>query len=382
MNREELKELIEENLIISLYYMGQELNENSELPLSEEEIRNFLIDYIEEGIRDTIRSAARGALDTVRGAVRGIGSGSGVSDIYNLGRDILAPGDDPMLQPIPGRTRIQRVLDRGAASLGGITQRQQRADERDAAAREAAPFAYGAGNVGGMVGSVVVPGGAVVGAGLRGAGLASRVARAGGFGAARTARAAERAAAQTATAARRAGQTPIRRIGGDISDRLIGDPDRNVGLSTTERIGAALHRPMTGGGVTDLIPGQSRTARIARGVGGVFDPMSARELAIAGAGTGAAALEGGLRGSSPEETTIGRTARRAQDAMTQYLGMSYEPEGEMLPESVSFSDQELAYIDSIMNEAMPVAPTAAEHSPNPTPTKKAEGSRAKGSLSD
>ena len=35
-----------------------------------------------------------------------------------------------------------------------------------------------------------------------------------------------------------------------------------------------------------------------------------------------------------------------------------------------------------LNEAMPVAPTAAEHSPNPTPTKKAEGSRSKGSLSD
>ena len=35
-----------------------------------------------------------------------------------------------------------------------------------------------------------------------------------------------------------------------------------------------------------------------------------------------------------------------------------------------------------LNEAMPVAPTDSGDSPNPTPTKKAEGSRAKGSLSD
>ena len=33
-------------------------------------------------------------------------------------------------------------------------------------------------------------------------------------------------------------------------------------------------------------------------------------------------------------------------------------------------------------EAMPVAPTSEADSPNPTPKKKAEGSRAKGSMAD
>jgi hypothetical protein len=47
----------------------------------------------------------------------------------------------------------------------------------------------------------------------------------------------------------------------------------------------------------------------------------------------------------------------------------------------SFSPAELEHINSIL-EAMPVAPTDSGDSPNPTPRKKAEGSRSKGSLAD
>lgn len=47
----------------------------------------------------------------------------------------------------------------------------------------------------------------------------------------------------------------------------------------------------------------------------------------------------------------------------------------------SFSPAELEHIKSIV-EAMPVAPTSSDSSPNPTPKNKAEGSRSKGSLAD
>jgi hypothetical protein len=50
-------------------------------------------------------------------------------------------------------------------------------------------------------------------------------------------------------------------------------------------------------------------------------------------------------------------------------------------EEVEFSEEEINFINSVM-EAMPVAPTSENDSPNPTPKKKAEGSRAKGSMAD
>ena len=40
------------------------------------------------------------------------------------------------------------------------------------------------------------------------------------------------------------------------------------------------------------------------------------------------------------------------------------------------------FVDDSLNEAMPVAPTDSGDSPSPTPRKKAEGSRSKGSLAD
>ena len=52
-----------------------------------------------------------------------------------------------------------------------------------------------------------------------------------------------------------------------------------------------------------------------------------------------------------------------------------------LGEEVGFSEEEIDFINSVM-EAMPVAPTSENDSPNPTPKKKAEGSRAKGSMAD
>jgi hypothetical protein len=52
-----------------------------------------------------------------------------------------------------------------------------------------------------------------------------------------------------------------------------------------------------------------------------------------------------------------------------------------LGEEVEFSEEEIDFINSVM-EAMPVAPTSENDSPNPTPKKKAEGSRAKGSMAD
>lgn len=50
-------------------------------------------------------------------------------------------------------------------------------------------------------------------------------------------------------------------------------------------------------------------------------------------------------------------------------------------ESVEFSEAELAHFKSIL-EAMPVAPTAEGHGPNPTPKNKAEGGKGRGSLSE
>jgi hypothetical protein len=50
-------------------------------------------------------------------------------------------------------------------------------------------------------------------------------------------------------------------------------------------------------------------------------------------------------------------------------------------EGVEFSEEEIDFINNVM-EAMPVAPTSENDSPNPTPKKKAEGSRAKGSMAD
>jgi peptidoglycan hydrolase-like protein with peptidoglycan-binding domain len=50
-------------------------------------------------------------------------------------------------------------------------------------------------------------------------------------------------------------------------------------------------------------------------------------------------------------------------------------------ESVQFSEAELAHFRSIL-EAMPVAPTAEGHGPNPTPKNKAEGGKGRGSLSE
>jgi hypothetical protein len=54
---------------------------------------------------------------------------------------------------------------------------------------------------------------------------------------------------------------------------------------------------------------------------------------------------------------------------------------DMKKEEVEFSEEEMNFINSVM-EAMPVAPTSEADSPNPTPKKKAEGSRAKGSMAD
>ena len=53
----------------------------------------------------------------------------------------------------------------------------------------------------------------------------------------------------------------------------------------------------------------------------------------------------------------------------------------MKKEEVEFSEEEIDFINNVM-EAMPVAPTSENDSPNPTPKKKAEGSRAKGSMAD
>jgi hypothetical protein len=50
-------------------------------------------------------------------------------------------------------------------------------------------------------------------------------------------------------------------------------------------------------------------------------------------------------------------------------------------EEVEFSEEEIDFINNVM-EAMPVAPTSENDSPNPTPKKNAEGSRAKGSMAD
>lgn len=50
-------------------------------------------------------------------------------------------------------------------------------------------------------------------------------------------------------------------------------------------------------------------------------------------------------------------------------------------EAVEFSEEEIAHIKSIL-EAMPVAPTAEGHAPNPTPKNKAEGGKGRGSLSE
>ena len=52
-----------------------------------------------------------------------------------------------------------------------------------------------------------------------------------------------------------------------------------------------------------------------------------------------------------------------------------------MKEEVEFSEEEIDFINNVM-EAMPVAPTSENDSPNPTPKKKAEGSRAKGSMAD
>jgi hypothetical protein len=54
---------------------------------------------------------------------------------------------------------------------------------------------------------------------------------------------------------------------------------------------------------------------------------------------------------------------------------------DMKKEEVGFSQEEIDLINNVM-EAMPVAPTSENDSPNPTPKKKAEGSRAKGSMAD
>lgn len=54
---------------------------------------------------------------------------------------------------------------------------------------------------------------------------------------------------------------------------------------------------------------------------------------------------------------------------------------DMKEEEVEFSEEEIDFINNVM-EAMPVAPTSENDSPNPTPKKKAEGSRAKGSMAD
>lgn len=50
-------------------------------------------------------------------------------------------------------------------------------------------------------------------------------------------------------------------------------------------------------------------------------------------------------------------------------------------ESIQFSEAELTHFKSIL-EAMPVAPTAEGHGPNPTPKNKAEGGKGRGSLSE
>lgn len=62
-------------------------------------------------------------------------------------------------------------------------------------------------------------------------------------------------------------------------------------------------------------------------------------------------------------------------------GLSVRGSGAATNESVQFSEAELAHFKSIL-EAMPVAPTAEGHSPNPTPKNKAEGGKGRGSLSE
>lgn len=54
---------------------------------------------------------------------------------------------------------------------------------------------------------------------------------------------------------------------------------------------------------------------------------------------------------------------------------------DMKKEEVEFSEEEIDFINNVM-EAMPVAPTSENDSPNPTQKNKAEGSRAKGSMAD
>ena len=54
---------------------------------------------------------------------------------------------------------------------------------------------------------------------------------------------------------------------------------------------------------------------------------------------------------------------------------------DMKKEEVEFSEEEIDFINNVM-EAMPVAPTSENDSPNPTPKRNAEGSRAKGSMAD
>lgn len=63
------------------------------------------------------------------------------------------------------------------------------------------------------------------------------------------------------------------------------------------------------------------------------------------------------------------------------VGLSVRGSGAATNESVEFSEAELAHFKSIL-EAMPVAPTAEGHGPNPTPKNKAEGGKGRGSLSE
>jgi len=344
MDKQQLKELIEENLIISLYESTQILSENA----SQEEI--------EEAARDTIRGLWRGAL-----------SGTGLDVLGNwIGSaaiGVLPAGD--------GRGYSERRRD-------AYSDLSKRSEEKNQRAHRDAPIAYGAGQAGGLAGSLVLPMGAA-GLALRGAGLAARgaskvipgaVGRATGS-AGRTAERVGRSTVGTGAITRGILDKPLERAlpkspitKGALGIVTPGTAATGLGVGTTA--GAALGsdesglsparraaynadtwvtRNIVGPGVSAIgsLTGSERASEIGRGM------QDASYLS-----------SDGFRSIyRPEQSVLGREqtgsrgrrdrrAARADRTNESYLGMSYEPEGEMLPESVVFSNQELTHIASIM----------------------------------
>lgn len=87
--------------------------------------------------------------------------------------------------------------------------------------------------------------------------------------------------------------------------------------------------------------------------------------------------------TDPHKIRVGQTIRipRSLAASDKKIYAGGVGAGGPTNESVQFSEAELAHFKSIL-EAMPVAPTAEGHGPNPTPKNKAEGGKGRGSLSE